>query len=54
MATLNLKREPLVRRLLLYMLGYANRSVTAASLRAEISKATGEAAYTIKLPVKIK
>ncbi|MES3150933.1 DGQHR domain-containing protein [Sphingomonas faeni] len=52
--TLNLKREPLVRRLLLYTLGYANRSVTAASLRAEISKATGEAAYTIKLPVKIK
>lgn len=51
--TLNLKRQALVRRILLYMLGHAGRGVTAASLRTEISTATGEPASKVQLPAKI-
>lgn len=51
--TLNLKRQALVRRILLYMLGHAGRGVTAASLRTEISTATGGAASKVQLPAKI-
>ena len=51
--TLNLKRQALVRRILLYMLGHAGRGVTAASLRTEISTATGGPASKVQLPAKI-
>lgn len=51
--TLNLKRQALVRRLLLYMLGYAGRGVTMASLRSEISRATGEAVSKVQLPKRV-
>lgn len=51
--TLNLKRQALVRRILLYMLGHGGRGVTATSLRSEISKTTGEPASKVVLPAKL-
>jgi len=51
--TLNLKRQALVRRILLYMLGKNGGNVSVAALRADISSVTGEAAAKIKLPTKI-
>ena len=51
--TLNLKRQALVRRILLYMLGKHGGNISVATLRADISSVTGEAPAKIKLPAKV-
>jgi DNA sulfur modification protein DndB len=51
--TMNLKRQVLVRRILLYMLGSKVGRMSATTLKADIAKATGAPPATITLPAQV-
>lgn len=51
--TMNLKRQALVRRILLYMLGVKGGGLSAAALKADIANATGIAQARVTLPAKV-
>ena len=51
--TMEARRQVLVRRILLYMLGSKSAASAPARLRADIAKVTGQAADAVKLPAKL-